>query len=202
MQAIKSILDMLELIHPLGKTAKQAVEGELMLIQPGRKKVLLRGAEAAGGYYFVTSGILRSFYMDGKREITTRFASCLRNRGKSVNFIRHRPGDVIIEIAKGSTVVFLSTTAAARLYDNFPQLNYAGRILAEINDTQSAGIIKILHPKTAAERVLAFAAVYPELINFVPDDQIAGFLQLSRVEFCNKKNSLLQSGNFHERSFG
>jgi CRP-like cAMP-binding protein len=140
---------------------------------------LAQESKRANFLYFLKKGLVRSFYnLDGV-EITTGFA--LENDFvTSTSFFTQLPSRESIVALENLQVLEISRAKLYQLYEQQPETEKFGRLLAEEHLIYLETIFHHFSEKSATERYQIFEKLYPTLLQRVPLGYLASFLDMSQ----------------------
>lgn len=128
---------------------------------------------------YLASGIMRAWYLDDGKEVTT----CICTEDSFVNsagsFITQTPSPVTIEALTPSVVLAIEHAALNRLYRESVFWAQIGRIIAEKEYLWTECRSRCYSRLDAEEKYLSLLREHPQLINTVPLQYIASFLGIS-----------------------
>lgn len=149
---------------------------ELTLRRVRRGGHLLRAGSICGEVAFVAGGLFRTYVTAGAGEVNCD----LRREGEFVtdyvSFLTGRPSDFSIAAVEDATVLTLSRPAMERLYAALPEGERLGRRIAEELFVGSVARTVSLLLRTPGQRYEALASSRPELLQRVPQYQLASYL--------------------------
>jgi CRP-like cAMP-binding protein len=158
------------------------------------KSLLLNSGEICKYSYFVNSGILRSFNInDNIVEHVLNFACEGYWIGDMYSLISQKPGNLFIEVLEDAEVVFLSKENQEQLYVEVPKLERFFRILTENSLVANQERLMDNLSLSAEERFSKFCKRYPELIQKIPQKQIASYSGVTPEFFSKMKSRLLRN---------
>ncbi|GAB2617964.1 Crp/Fnr family transcriptional regulator [Emticicia sediminis] len=131
--------------------------------------------------YFIESGILREFSMkDQDQDPTITNWVIPENNFQYVadSFLDQTPSKFAIEVLEKAKLWVISKEKLDELYEEFPQLNFIGRILVEQNLKKYETFIRALR-MPREDRLEWFYEFHPELANRVHLKYIATYLNLT-----------------------
>ena len=154
--------------------------------------VLLKEGDICNECFFIISGLIRSYYIKEGEEITSDFfmeeqvvsPSCY---GTDI------PSDLYLECLEDTAAYVGTPQMESEMYSKYPQLESLGRVIGEkilAGHKESFDSFKMSSPE---QRYLSLVNNKPELIQRVPQYQIAGYLgikpeSLSRIRKRISKN--------------
>lgn len=150
------------------------------------KDFLVKQGEVSKSSAFVLNGCLRGYTIDSEgTEHVLSFAPTDWWIADMYSLLSQKPGSLNIEAMVDTEVALISKTNQEKMYEKVPKLERFFRIIIEkslvayqqrLNDNLSL---------TAEERYLKFCKIYPQLINEIPQKQIAAYIGVT-PEFLSK----------------
>jgi len=187
------IIQNIEKIVSLTDEEKDLILSKVEVHQYKAKTVLLNAGEICKYSYFVNSGILRSFNInDNIVEHVLHFACKDWWIGDMYSYFSEKPGNLFIEVNEDAEVVLLSKENQNELYDKIPKLERFFRILTENSLVAHQERLMDNLSLTAEERFEKFCSKYRNLIQHVPQKQIASYIGVTPEFFSKMKARLLK----------
>ncbi len=153
------------------------------------KTILSSPGEIITRFYFVNSGVLRSFMInDNIIEYVLHFACEEWWIGDMHSFISGKPGNLFIEVLEDAEVVIITKENQDFLYAEIPKLERFFRILTENSLVAHQERLMDNLSLSAEERFEKFCKKYPTLIQRIPQKHIASFIGVT-PEFLSKMKS-------------
>lgn len=145
------------------------------------KDEIIKPLESQRNLYFLTSGLVRGYYIDEKgNDITIRF---INNQGWITHYtalLSNTPSKYTFQCLEECSVINLPFEKINEGYNQFSSLERLGRLIAEsVLKTQQARI-ESFQFLDAEERYLEFLDNYPELFNRVSLSHLCTYLGLQR----------------------
>ena len=157
------------------------------------KTILLSSGEICKNSYFVNSGILRSFTInDNIVEHVLSFACSGWWISDMYSLISQKPGNLFIQVLEDAEVVLLSKENQEALYQEIPKLERFFRILTENSLVAHQERLMDNLSLTAEERFEKFCNKHHDLIQKVPQKQIASYLGVTPEFFSKMKSKMLR----------
>lgn len=176
---MEKLLTQLEAIRPLSDALREAILANLKREEFPRKHQLLTPGGRADRLYFIEKGVARGYYFRDDRDVT----AWLMKEGdfviSIVSFITRQPAQETIELLEASVVWSIHHAALQRLYLQFPEFNFIGRVITEAYYVRSETRTQQLRWQSAEERYRALQASFPDIFNRVPLRHIASHLGIS-----------------------
>jgi len=150
------------------------------------KDFLIQQGEISKQSAFVLNGCLRGYTIDSNGfEHVLSFAPKDWWIADMYSLLSQKPGNLNIEAMVETEVALISKTNQDKMYEKVPKLERFFRIIIEkslvayqqrLNDNLSL---------TATERYMKFCKTYPQLINDIPQKQVAAYIGVT-PEFLSK----------------
>lgn len=137
---------------------------------------------------FLNNGIARVYYIIEGKEITSYFNTNSRNIFvcSFTSFLTKKPSLENVHFLEDTELLLLKYDALQELYNNRPNIQKLGRLMAEHNYVLSMERIYSLQYSPAIDRYNNMLKIYPGLMNRIPHHFIASYLgvtpeSLSRI---------------------
>ncbi|MNF25976.1 Anaerobic regulatory protein [compost metagenome] len=157
------------------------------------KTILLKAGEVCTHSFFVTKGILRSYTIDENGvEHVMSFACPGWWIADMYSYLSQRPGQLYIEVNEDAEVVLLSKENQEQLYHAIPKTERFFRILIENSLVANQQRLIDNLSFTAEARYDKFTKKYKELVNCLPQKQIASYIGVTPEFFSKMKARLLK----------
>ncbi|MDQ7066254.1 MAG: Crp/Fnr family transcriptional regulator [candidate division KSB1 bacterium] len=145
-----------------------------------RKDFLCRAGEVGRYIAFVHRGCLRSYTIDKKgAEHVVQFAIEEWWIADLYSFLTNEPATYYIDALEDSEVLLLDRPSQEELCAQFPRYERFFRLLLERNYIANHRRIAATLSLSAGERYLLFLQTYPQLVERLPQHQIASFLGIT-----------------------
>ena len=170
-------------ILKLNKLSEQAIaflENKIEYRSFKKGTQLLHNGETCNYFYFVTKGILRSYYFSESKEVTNWFALENDFATSIYSFISRKNAYENIETLEDTEIEMLSSSALQELYINYPETERTGRLILENYYIQLEERVISIQFKSATERYNKLLNKYPEIILRAPLGNIASYLGITQ----------------------
>lgn len=174
-----SLFSFISAIHPVSDELLQAITTCLSKQEQKKKTILLHEGKVCERLYFIEKGLARAYYFWDEQEITSWFMQENDLIVSVYSFFSQKPSLEYIELLEDSTLISISNEDLQRLYNQFPEFNYFGRVLTENYYVRSEERIISHRRHTAEERYEALFKANPELFNRAQKNHIASYLGMS-----------------------
>jgi CRP-like cAMP-binding protein len=155
-----------------------------------KKTSLLKAGKTAKEIYFIVEGCLRLFYEKDGEDISAYFFTEGMFAGAYDSFITQKASRHSIETLEECQVLSISYLAFQDMFVTFPRMNeFVRRVLEErfvaLHELFTAQILD-----SPEERYINLQKNRPDLINRIPQHQIATFLGITPVSLSRIRNRL------------
>jgi CRP-like cAMP-binding protein len=177
---MQKIIEALEAYAPLSQEAYQAIVEVAVCKEYKKGDLVLTEGNICQRVGFVEKGLVRGFYYEDGKDITTCFISegepCL----SVYSFISQQPSQESIEVLEDSMIWSMPYEELQDLYKKNPELNLIGRLLIENYYMLLEDHIRSLKHKSSKDRYLQFVEEAPGLVQRVSLTHIASFLGMTK----------------------
>lgn len=156
------------------------------------KSFYIKAGKVCSRIGFIKSGFCRAYYK-GKNEDpkTVYFNFVERNPIVSdfESFITKQPSLFSIETITDCEIISISRSSLYKLYDDHPSIERLGRVLAEKHYLDSLERIRTFQTD-AKSRYIYLLDKYPQLIQNVPANMIASYLDITEFSLSRIKKEI------------
>ncbi|RRA94642.1 Crp/Fnr family transcriptional regulator [Paenimyroides viscosum] len=157
------------------------------------KTVVIKPGDEAHFTYFVLKGILRSYTIDDNGAIhILSFAVPGWWVADMYSYLTEKPAILYIDVMEDCEVLILQRSHAERLFNEVPKLERFFRILTENNLISNQQRILDKMSLTAEERYEKFLKKHTDIINCLPQKNIASYIGVTPEFFSKMKSNLLR----------
>ncbi|MCB9396681.1 MAG: Crp/Fnr family transcriptional regulator [Acidobacteria bacterium] len=152
----------------------------------------VREGEMATQIAFLSSGLMRSYYISPSGEVHNKHFFLERSfLAPMTSLVLKQPSPVFLGALEDSCLEVASYAEVLRAFDRFPELNRLGRVLMEYawigKERRETQLIML----DSAARYRAFLQEYPGLEMRVPLYHIASYLGISAVQLSRLRSRKL-----------
>jgi CRP/FNR family transcriptional regulator, anaerobic regulatory protein len=165
---------------PMGPSLRQAIMNCLKEAKLPKGTYLLKEGEISNQLYFVVSGLVIAYYPQDESEVTSWLLDDESFVCSVASFINRQPSFENIRLLEDTILLSIGYEDLQRLYQEFPSLNYWGRLLVEYSLLRQEQRIRMLKIKNAPERYRFFCHHYPLISQRAPNKYIASYLGISK----------------------
>ena len=147
--------------------------------------ILLSEGELSNEGYFVIKGCIRCYYIINGEEKTTAFYTESESLSPLCS-INHKPSEYFVSCIEDSILVVANSDMEKIMFERFPRFETLCRIISEELVVTKQAIFDEFKTSTPEQRYLNLVKTRPDLIQRVPQYQLASFLgmkpeSLSRI---------------------
>jgi CRP-like cAMP-binding protein len=176
---VEKLIARLNGLHPMSEALTERIVNTIRITNHPRKTILLKEGEVNNHICMVISGLVRSYYLNEGKEITSR----LMDEGfiitSWISFYTRRPGNEFLETIEDTVLACVHYNDIQRLYDEFPEFNIIGRKQVEYSFYMSELRTRMLRKHTAEEKYKFFLENHPSLMQRVSLKHIATYLGMN-----------------------
>jgi CRP-like cAMP-binding protein len=145
-----------------------------------RRQFLLQEGDVCKHLAFVNSGCLREYSVDHKGdEHIIQFAIADWWISDLHSFLSGMPSTHSIDVLMDADVLLLEKSAREKLFEAVPKMERFFRMLLEANYIATHTRITETLSDSAEERYLKFVRTYPQMVEQIPQHQIASYLGIT-----------------------
>ncbi len=120
---MKSLLSLLNNIHPLSPPLHQFLKEKLKISNVNKKEFLLEAGLISRHIYFVKKGLVRSYYIQGEQEISSKFMKEGDIIVSASSFFLQKESYEFIQAIEDSQLLYLCYDELQFIYKNFMEFN-------------------------------------------------------------------------------
>ena len=164
----------------ISKAAEKELLSKVSRVHYLKGHQVIREGQVATSFFLVESGMLRSFYRKGNREITTWLAYEGQIAASISSLFENKPSHETMECIEDCNLLCISNKDLQELYRQYECLNTIGWKLAEEYCSILEDRAYSLQVMSATERYKDLMEYDPEVIKRAPLSYIASFLGISQ----------------------
>lgn len=156
-----------------------------------KKNFYLQFGKTQKAIGFIAKGLVRSSFMDKDgNEITVGFYAEGEYATHYASFLTQQPSKYSIQCLEPTTMVCLSYQDMQWIYENSPNFEKYGRLVAEEILVRQQARIESFIFQTAEERYLDFIKNHSDLFNRISISQLCSFLGIERQSLTRIRQKL------------
>lgn len=172
-------------------------DSELEVIMPyfefrkiKKKSILLEVGKISSEVFYLIKGCIRLYCEKDGEELSTYFFTENMFAGSYDSFISRKPSKVAIETLEDTELLVLTYESQEKLYKVFPKMNEFIRKAIEQRFVLLHDLFISYLLNSPEERYLVLLKERPDLLQRIPQHQIASFLGVTRVSLSRIRNRL------------
>lgn len=155
-----------------------------------KKTKLLDLGQVSNEVYYLVKGCIRLYCQKDGEELSTYFFIENMFAGSYDSFLSRKPSKVAIETLEECEVLVLTHKSLEKLYDIFPKMNEFIRKAIEQRFVLLHDLFISYLLNSPEERYLTLLNDNPELLQRIPQHQIASFLGVTPVSLSRIRNRI------------
>lgn len=155
-----------------------------------KKTILLEIGKVSNEVFYLIKGCIRLYCEKDGEVISTYFFTENMFAGSYDSFLSRKPSKVAIETLEECEVLVLTHEEQEKLYEIFPKMNEFTRKTIEQRFVLLHDLFISYLLNSPEERYLTLLNDRPELLQRIPQHQIASFLGVTRVSLSRIRNRL------------
>jgi CRP-like cAMP-binding protein len=155
-----------------------------------KKTILLKAGHTAQELYFIVSGCMRLFYEKDGADISAYFFTDLMFAGAYDSFVSRQPSRHSIETSEDCQILTISHKGWQQLFIELPKMNGFVLKLIEQRFISLHKLYTSLILDTPEERFINLQNERPDILQRIPQHQIATFLGITPVSLSRIRNRL------------
>jgi CRP-like cAMP-binding protein len=170
-------------------------DSELEIIMPyfvpkkfKKKSILLDVGKVSNEVFYLIKGCIRLYCEKDGEELSTYFFTENMFAGSYDSFIARKPSKVSIETLEECEVLVLTHQSQEKLYEVFPKMNEFIRKAIEQRFVLLHDLFISYLLNSPEERYLALLKDRPDILQRIPQRQIASFLGITPVSLSRIRN--------------
>ncbi len=176
---MQTLFKIIEKIYPFPEEFQHALSQLLRKELFSRRVLLIQPGQVSQRMYFLEKGLVRGYYLNNDKEITTGFMGQYDFVISSVSFYAQQPSFEYLETLDACESYSISYQQLHSLYADFKEFNAVGRVITEQYYARSELRAHYLRMLPAEERYAIFTKQYAHLIARLSNKHITSFLGIT-----------------------
>lgn len=177
----------LDTFYPLSDKEYEQFSSYFFVRNFSAKEQLIKEGEIEENIYYVVKGIFRKYFRRGKDEVVTGFYReheiCL----SAVSYFTGLPSSLVIEAIEPSVCIAIKRRDLEYIMSEIPAFEKIFRgVLSTLYVKKDLELMNNLR-YSKKERFMQLCEEQPELLQRVPQKQLASFLEITPETFCRMK---------------
>ncbi len=179
-------------IMPLSPAEIEAIVATLTIKYFKKGSVLLREGQISAEAYFVLEGCVRQYYLVDGEEKTSNFFTEEQWVISMNSFNQNLPANHYLECCMDSCLVVGNREKEEHLYKKFPKLETISRIVLTQIFAEQQELMATYTVDTPEQRYLKLLQCRPELLQKIPQYQIASYVGVKPESLSRIKKRIMQ----------
>ena len=184
------LINGLEKLHPIDDALKAKVASVAKISEHKSEDYILKGGQTCDCARFIAKGLIRSYYIKGDRQVTSRFMGEGYIATSWISFYTQKPGNEYMQAVEETVIVSISYSDIQKLYREFPEFNTVVRKHLEYIFFLAEQRTQMLRKQTAEEKYRFLITNHPTLIQRVPLRHIASYLGMNEETLSRVRSKL------------
>ena len=184
----ENFIELLKTLAPFTEKELKDVDGYFEIEETIKNEYILKAGHDTGKIGFVVSGILRTYYVVGEREITTDFLMPGSIAAGMLSFLSDEPQNAYIVALEDALLTTITKKNLSELYHENWKWQQVGRLLMEFNYIRIKDRSICLQTLTARGRYEHLLKRSPGIIDRVHLQYIASYLGMKPETFSRIRN--------------
>jgi len=176
---METLFSLLHSIYPLSQGVKEYLAVNLQTKELRKKELLLKAGHVCRHIYFIETGLLRCYYMQGEHEVCSWFMKEGDVIVSVESFFDQKESYESIQALEDCVLYYISFQQLDHIYRNFPEFNYVGRELVQKYYKLSEQRLYSLRMQRGLERFDYLKKHHPELMQRVEQKFLASYLGIT-----------------------
>lgn len=178
---MKEIFHFLQSIHPLSPELIDYLSENLKCRHVSKKEYLLKAGHVSRSICFIKQGLLRAFYINGNKDVTSWFMLEGDITVSIESFYDQKESYEYIQALEDCVLYYIDYKELEYIYHQFEEFNFIGRVLTIKYHKLWAQQLYSIRMQSATDRYNWLLKHYPNLLIRVPAKHIASYLDISEV---------------------
>lgn len=178
----------------LSDSEKQEIIRRLDIRSFPKGTILLREGQSCRFCYFILKGCIREYRLDGNTEHTSAFYTEQHAAAQFLAYSMGKTSDCYWECTEDCELVVGNLEQEAAMYDDFPALKEMTRKMMEADFGSTQEAFARFRSQSPEERYLDLLENRPELLQRVPQHQLASMLGITPESLSRIRRRLTRKG--------
>ncbi len=185
------LLKYFQKIMPLSQEEIEAIVDTMIIKHYKKGTILLKEGQISTEAYFVLEGCVRQFYLVDGDEKTSNFFTDEQWVISMNSFSQNNPSNHYLDCCMDSSLVVGNREKEESLYKRFPKFETVSRKVMEKVFAEQQEIMSLYTTDTAEQRYLKLLKSRPDLIQKIPQYQIASYIGVKPESLSRIRKRLL-----------
>ena len=182
-----TLMNWLRAIQPISTELGDRLEDVIRVKLIAKKDYILKTGQVCRNIYFVEKGLLRTFYFQGGKTISSAFTKENEICVSLESFYSQQYGMECIQAVDDTDLSYISYEHYQELNTNFPEFNAICRLLLERCHVAKEQRLKAMWMQSAGDRFKWIMDQQPDLVLRVPGKYLASYIGTTEGMLSNIK---------------
>jgi len=184
----EGIFNFLNQLTTVTESDFQFLMGKVTVKNFNKKDRLTEIGEVEDRLHYITKGLARKFFYRDNEEVITQFVKEGSIMSSTASFFSRKPSQYIVEALEPTTTVSISFDVLESIYGMGNKWEKMGRVITTHFLLQQEILMMDNIRLTVKERFKKFMKENPDLIQRVPQKQLASYLNIKQETFSRMKH--------------
>ncbi len=171
-----TLVEMMSNFIDLTDDEKQGILDAFPIKKISKESFLLKEGQISKDAFIVIKGCIRKYYLQEGEEITSEFYTEFQSASNVESMVNQKPSKYYLICSEDTTVAIMNSEKENALYKKFPRFAEVCRVEMEKMLGASQEQFLAFKNSTPKERYLKLLKERPNLINRVPQYQLASYI--------------------------
>lgn len=188
------LLDFLSGFPELDEEERLAIGAKIPVREYKKGDILVSEGDVPPECYFVLQGCVRQYYLiDGDEKTTAFFTE--RQAVAATNFVEQTPSKYYLSCVENAKLIVGSIHQDMEMYKQFPKLETITRSMIEHDYSNTREDFAAFITSSPEKRYLDLLETRPNLLNRVPQHQIASYLGVTPESLSRIRKRIVSKNN-------
>ena len=189
-----TLVEMMSNFIDLTDAEKQGILDAFPIKTFTKASFLLKEGQIAKDAFVVIKGCIRKYYLQEGEEITSEFYTEFQSAVNIDSMVNQKPSKYYLTCSEDTTVAIMNSAKENALYKKFPRFAEVCRVEMEKMLGSSQEELLVFKNTSPKERYLNLLKERPDLINRVPQYQLASYLGI-KPETLSRIRKIISTGD-------
>jgi CRP-like cAMP-binding protein len=186
------LIDYLSSYMPLNEDEKRAIVDLDVFRSYKKNTILVKEGQMCNYAYFVIKGCIRRYYIIDGEEKTTAFYTEMESLTPQ-SFLKQKPSEYYVGSVEDVILIVSNNEMEKIMFEKFPRFETLCRILTEQLVAQNQATFDEFKTSSPEQRYLQLVSSRPDLIQRVPQHQLASYLGITPQSLSRMRSRLVSA---------
>jgi CRP-like cAMP-binding protein len=159
-----------------------------------KNTILLKEGQMSSVEYFVLNGCIRRYYIIDGEEKTTAFYTEMESLTPH-SYLQQKPSEYYVSCVEDTLMIVSNAEMEKLMFEKFPRFESLCRIISEQLIAKNQASFDEFKTSSPEQRYLQLVETRPDLIQRVPQHQLASFLGITPQSLSRMRSRLITQKN-------